>query len=62
MISELTEKVEQALNHFRHKMGDENRNYSALTPAPSPTLRERGEVAVAPLSRSVGEGAGVRVA
>jgi hypothetical protein len=43
-------------------------NYSALTPDPSPTLRERGEPAPAdfslktPLSRSVGEGSGVRAA
>ena len=34
--------------------------HAALTPDPSPTLWERGEVVVAPLSRSVGEGSGVR--
>jgi hypothetical protein len=33
---------------------------ATLTPAPSPTLRERGATATSPLSRSVGEGAGVR--
>jgi hypothetical protein len=44
------------------------RNYSALTPDPSPTLRERGVFREksagvgSPLSRSVGEGSRVRVA
>ena len=33
---------------------------AALTPDPSPTLRERGEVIVALLSRSVGEESGVK--
>jgi hypothetical protein len=66
--------VEKLSNEFAtlhvktHEKFVEQRNDSALTPDPSPTLRERGVFreksagSGSPLSRSVGEGLGVRAA
>jgi hypothetical protein len=59
-------RSEERLRHDDDFVRFEVTTQATLTPDPSPTLRERGEPAPAgfslktPLSRSVGEGSGVR--